>query len=202
MKPTPAFFLAALAILTIAASPIKAAVLIEAQEVVNFYQVRNGEEARHDVLFSISGALDTTDLTFGALTGGVPGVSPWLGGISTGGMWDEYEGVAGPTSFGTGLNNFNAVAVGSPFTISGYLGRVSLPRGYISGSPLSAELTVMNTSFNELGVDVKSSPYHWSVPNGDMITLSFIPEPSAAVLLFLGLGSALLLRRSPLQSTR
>lgn len=195
MKRTIVFLLGTLAILTIGVLPTKAGVLIEAEEVVNFYQGRNGVEERHDVVFSISGSLNTTALTFRALVGGIPGVAPRVGEISTGGNWDMYEGVVGPTSFGTGLNNFNAMAVGSPFTLSGRLGQVYLPRGYLSDSPLSAELTVMNTSFVALGIDVNRSPFQWSVPSGDMITLSIIPEPSAAVLLFLGIGSLFLLRR-------
>jgi len=178
-------FILMLGLLTMGIPKTQAEVLIAANEVGN------------NVVFSISGTLDISGLTLGANVGGVAGIAPFTALVASAGLTTQYLGLTGPTSFGEGFNNFDAVSVGSPFTLSGYLGQVYLPRGYTSGFSLSAEISLPNTTFNNLGADITGAPYEWYVPSGDSITLLFsaVPEPRSEPILLLGFGSILLLRR-------
>jgi hypothetical protein len=116
---------------------------------------------------------------------------------------DEYSNaspVIGPLVIGTSNIAFFADAgSGDIFGIDFGIPRsLNVPIGYVSGAPLSGSSTYTSKTFASLGIDVGS--YVWSWGSGgtrDSFTLNFVPEPSTAVLMSLGLVGLASRRRRP-----
>src|SRR5215468_2499511 len=91
------------------------------------------KEVGSNVVATGSGAFNLTGLTFSSTQGCAPFINPSFPGIrlGAGGPCDAWDGVAGPTSFGSG-------GVASGFGIGDLVGlstiELNVPQGYVSGT--------------------------------------------------------------------
>jgi hypothetical protein len=154
-----------------------------------------------DVVATASGAIDLTGLTHigsGFLVGAVvwPSFAVVSGGASYADI-DSYGGVSGPTSFGPGGRTLANGGSGDPFGLdaSYAIPYLSVPKGYMSGSPLSGSSTFDGQTLASLGLTPGTYVYTWGAPadDGSLTVKIAIPEPAtwAMILLgFAGLGFA------------
>jgi hypothetical protein len=116
--------------------------------------------------------------------------------------FDEYSGVSGPASFGVGgMTNASSGSGGpigvdeSSFDLIAQPPVLIVPKGYMSGSPLSGSSTFDGQTLASLGLTPGTYVYTWGAPaDDDSLTVKIaIPEPAtwAMILLgFAGLGFA------------
>jgi hypothetical protein len=120
-----------------------------------------------------SGAVDLTGLTLrvsGTLAPGV--ITANIGIIQIGGSLDnpfidQYTGITGPTSFGSG-GTFEANTNSGDFVgIFGRTRNIDVPQGYVSGTALSDSMTFNNATFASLGVTPGTYVWTWGtgLPN-------------------------------------
>ena len=159
-----------------------------ASVIINFAQVGNNVTAIG------SGTLDTSSLSIVGTNGAQDELSAASGqyqGGTTGGQTDGYSGISGPGDFGpgNGQNNFPTSSSGDYFGLTAYNGRLFVPGGYVSGSPLSNTATWENTTYAFLGLSPGSYVYTWGTgPSADSLTVNVVvPEPSAAILCLCGM---------------
>jgi len=165
-----------------------------------------------NVLTVGNGTIDTTNLTFlGLGETGTPGMSPPRAEINFGPSAplnaDFYTGFTGPGNFGSGGTSLADSASGDAVTIAGtalfpppanFLG---VPKGYVSGSPLSDMTAYDNQTFASLGVTPGSYIWTWgSGAHADSFTLDIgaaaVPEPSSLLVLAMVLAGLLRMRAS------
>src|SRR4030095_8818974 len=147
-----------------------------------------------DVVATGIGAINLTGLTFSQSTSLDPGIHPGFGSgpifqgcsISTGptsSSVDSYiGGPSGPTRFGSSpfggfasSGSGNMVGIGvAPFWFEGVL--LSVPNGYVSGTPLSDMAIYSGKTLATLGV--KPGTYVWTWGNGanQNFTIEILPE--------------------------
>ena len=157
-----------------------------------------------NVVATGSGALDLTGLGFIG-----PGVFPETGlgaaqaiiltGPAVAGVpVDAYlASFTGPANFGTGLfvaagsGNGDWVGIDLTGVLSDGHSELLVPRGYLSGSPLSDTATYFSHNFSILGVTPGTYEWTWGSGANQNFTLvigggSTVPEPSTWVMLLLG----------------
>ena len=169
--------------------------------------VINVNEVGPDVTAIFSGSVDLTGLTLsftGTGPGFVRGSTPALrsGSISLFSPNQLYTGVTSfPTSMGPGTGNFNADSATGDLGL-GVLngGRVFIPSGYVSGSPLAATTTWTGQTFASLGLTPGTYTWAWAADSvvvniGAATVGAIIPEPATASLALLGLGGLMMRRR-------
>ncbi len=156
-----------------------------------------------NVVATGSGTIDAADLSL--LSVGYPFepyVIPYNGVIVTGmpgvTFATLYRGVTGPTSFGSGSRAPASSGSRDLVGIVGGFGSLVVPRGYVSGSPLSSISSFDNQTFASLGVTPGTYVWTWgSGADADSFTLDVrkaaVLEPSSVVLLTLPLGLVMLL---------
>jgi hypothetical protein len=142
------------------------------------------------------GFLDLTGATFDHQqpysTGIIPGGSNWYIALGTtpGMDWYQLTGVSLP--FGTDGTFFTSSSTaGDAFSIWGFAGGtplVGVATGYISGSPISADMTIAGQTI--AGMTLMPGTYTFTVPN-DTIILNIagntgVPEPSTWVMMLNG----------------
>ncbi|MEM8678186.1 MAG: hypothetical protein AAGF97_02420 [Planctomycetota bacterium] len=171
-------------------SNVRAAIVMDAVEV-------NG-----DVLIMGGGSVDTVDGLVAQGTQQIDnGVNPSFAFVGFGGTIQGYEGLVGPSNFGSGLNRdatFSSAPNG-PFTIGAAGVGLGVPTNYLLGEPLSGTLTFENATITSLGMDPGTYVWTWgSGASVDSFTLNVVPEPHAAFTWWVGLLIATLSwRRSP-----
>jgi hypothetical protein len=131
-----------------------------------------------------------------------PGVIvPNIGIIQIGGSLgnpfiDQYIGITGPTSFGSG-DAFEANTNSGDFVgIFGLTGNIDVPQGYVSDTPLSDSMTFNNATFASLFVTPGTYIWTWGTGGSQNFTLQIgsvgvpgVPDGGSTVFL---LGCALL----------
>ena len=147
-------------------------------------------ETGGDVVFSGSGTLDLTALSF-FITTDPKGVNPSLFFVlGLGPFADVYDSplnFSGPSSIGPGVPSKPAFRSGDMFGIS-FVGGLIVPIGYTSGSPLSGSSTYTGETFASIGLTPGTYVWSWgSGSSADSLTLN-IPEPSAVLFLATGLA--------------
>jgi hypothetical protein len=160
-----------------------------------------------NVVATGSGTINLGDLTFLLSQPGFPEIFPSEPGISLGadGEIDVYGVATPPVNFGSGGGVAASTGSGDLTIAAGPSDAlISVPAGYVSGSPLSGSATWDNQTFISLGVTPGTYKWAWgSGADADSFTLiigtaGIVPEPStwAMVLLgFVGLGFASYRRR-------
>ena len=79
-----------------------------------------------------------------------------------GGLLPSYIGFTGPTSFGSSGHLFLADASnGNSVAISGLMGILVVPVGYVSGNPLTNTMTFNNATLDSLGVTPGTYVWTW-----------------------------------------
>jgi hypothetical protein len=124
-----------------------------------------------NVVATGSGAIDLTGLFLFCPCGNVSGlINPSVDDIEVGsGSADFYSGIFGPVSFGTGSPTSASSSSGDPVGVSGDL--LLLPKGYVSGSPLSDTSTYNNATFASLGVTPGVYEWTWGTGANQNFTL-------------------------------
>jgi hypothetical protein len=160
------------------------------------------QQVGSNVVANESGAINLTGLTFvvsGTLEPGV--IVPNIGIIQIGGSLgnpfiDQYIGITGPTSFGSG-DAFEANTNSGDFVgIFGLTGNIDVPQGYVSDTPLSDSMTFNNATFASLFVTPGTYIWTWGTGGSQNFTLQIgsvgvpgVPDGGSTVFL---LGCALL----------
>jgi hypothetical protein len=140
-----------------------------------------------DTIATGSGTIDLAGLSLDPICGGTACVTPAqivpnIAVISTGLVIPSpsqlYNGFTGPTSFGSGDVTGPTSGSGDIVRIDGFLGLLSVPFGYVSGSPLSDSSTYDNHTFSSLGVTPGTYVWTWgSGATADSFTLIAVPGP-------------------------
>ena len=149
------------------------------------------------VVASGSGSIDLTGLTFESSTSGITiAINPSAGTMvigptpMMGNAGDEYFGLFGPTSFGSG--GFTVASSGGGDIVGEVFGTLYVPKGYVSDNPLSSSATWNNATLNSLGVTPGSYEWTWGTGPNQNLTLDImaapVPEPSALSVLGVGLA--------------
>jgi hypothetical protein len=144
------------------------------------------QQVGSNVVANGSGAFNLSGLTgAGNIDGGLSGVRASIGFIGihpVGGLLPSYVGFTGPTSFGSSEDLFLADASnGNSVAISGLMGILVVPRGYVSGNPLLNSMTFNNTTFANLGVTPGLYVWTWGDGANQNFTLQIGPVPGPSV---------------------
>jgi protein with PEP-CTERM/exosortase system signal len=150
-----------------------------------------------NVVANGSGAFNLTGLTFFSGDFVVPQMNASFGAILTGqvlgGVVTGYTGFTGPTSFGPGGFFFATTGSGDLVGISSGARALYVPMSYVSGNPLSDNMTFNSATFASLGVTPGTYEWTWGtgLPNQNftLIIGSGVPDGGSTVSL---LGFALL----------
>ena len=150
------------------------------------------EQVGNDVVATASGSIDLTGLT--ELAGAAEtsaAIHPSHAFLALGSMafTDQYSGITGPSSFGTGPFTSATTASGNTFWISGETSGLNVPVGYVSGTQLSATDTFQSQTITGLGLTPGTDTYTWGTGGPDhTLTVQIgpaataVPEPSSALL--------------------
>lgn len=159
-------------------------------------------ETGGNVVFSLSGSFDTSGLTPTAATAfsGGGSVYPDAGGHgdinfnSSSVNIEEWSATTIP-SFGFTTPGFQFATTNTGDTVVFNSAGFSLDQNYVSGSPLTAEMTFASTTFSAMGIT--AGTYVANLPNSQTYTLTSVPEPSTYAMLLggLGCGAAVFARR-------
>jgi hypothetical protein len=176
----------------------------QAAYVVNLEQVGN------NVVATGSGSIDTLGLSGPNLGIESTFLQPVFGSIFTGPPANSvldtvYSGFTGPLFFGDGTGSPSPDSgSGDIVGLSGSDGQLSVPSGYVSGSPLSSTSTYLNTTLAVLGATPGAYLWTWGF-GGDVDTFTLnvgataspgpiaAPEPASAPLLGSALAGLLLI---------
>ena len=168
------------------------------------------QQVGSNVVANGSGAFNLSGLTSaGNIDGGLSGVRASIGFIGihpVGGLLPSYVGFTGPTSFGSSGDLFSADASsGNSVAISGLMGILVVPVGYVSGHALSDTMIFNNATLDSLGVTPGTYVWTWGTGLADQnFTLQIgslgvpgVPDGGSTVSLlgFVLLGLAALRRK-------
>lgn len=160
-----------------------------------------GTEVGSDVVFSYSGTIDLAGLTFTGTANPGARIGPSFGFFSSPGPGFARFGGPDPiigsaSDFGPGGNSPFGFTDGNQFAIAvaglPFLGEIGVPLSSLPANPftdpsasaglttlIEGSLTLTNTSFAALGVDVPLA-FIWTLPSGDTVRLQgAASEPSA-----------------------
>ena len=155
-----------------------------------------------NVVATGSGAFDLTGLTFSSTQGAGPFINPSFPGIrvGAGAPCDVWDGVAGPTSFGSGGVTSASIGMGDLAGLS--TNELNVPQGYVSGTTLTTgSATWDNATFASLGVTPGTYVWTWGtgLPNQNFTLIiggAGVPDGGSTVsLLGFGLLGLAALRR-------
>ena len=165
------------------------------------------EDGSGDVVATGSGSLNTAALTAVSDTFHIPMIIPAGADLGIGVPGSEvigFVGITGPSIFGTG-GATGAFSSGDFVGITGLDNEIFLPKGYVSGTPLSDAAEFQFESFATLGITLGTYTWTWGTgPTADSLTVTAdadVPEPASLSLLLFG-GLALLHRRPSLGRQR
>jgi hypothetical protein len=151
-----------------------------------------------NVNVTVTGSLDLTGATFDHeqpySTGIIPGGSNWYIALGTTPGMDWYQLTSVDLPFGTDTTFFtSSTTSGDAFSIWGESGGtpvVGLTTGYVSGTPISADMVLLGESI--AGMTLIPGTYTFTIPN-DTIILEIggtsVPEPSTWVMMLNGLAA-------------
>lgn len=147
------------------------------------------ERVGGDVLVTASGSYD--------LTGAVPvGVGVQDGfingslGLAVGGPFgavDFYQLTLNPGAFGTGGFVNGVPDTGDRFGLDIVGGFITVPSGYVSGTPLAG--TTRFSGHNLASLGLTPGTFVYGIPN-DTLTVNVAPEPATIALFGLGVAGA------------
>jgi len=143
------------------------------------------DEIGSNVVVAGSGTINFTALTFDlsgvAITSSL---SPQFALFNlASGTADQYKGINGPTSFGSGGSSFADSSSGNAVGLTGIGSRLLVPQGYVSNTPLSATSTYNNATLASLGVTQGIYTWTWGTGmNADSFSIyAGVPVPNGAV---------------------
>ena len=138
-----------------------------------------------------NGTVDLGGLTYDTDSGGYSGTVPnraWLGaGIPVGSNF--YDGLFGPTSFGSGDLTYATSSTGDFVFLVAYGNGIILPMNYVSGSTLTDQDVFTGASISSLGMTPGTYTYTYGAGT-DSLVVNIVPEPSTWAMLGLGVVGA------------
>ena len=140
-----------------------------------------------------SGSFNIAALTLTTTAGNQSaGINPFGGQLTAGGgtLIDVYTGVTGPSTFGSGFFTSATTPLGDIVGVTGSLGHLTVPTGYVSGTALADSVT-FNKTLSALGANVGTYVYTWgagATADSLTITVNPAPEPSTWAMLLGGAG--------------
>jgi hypothetical protein len=161
-------------------------------------------ESGGNVNLVASGTLNTAALSFFVNGAGSGFINPNNLSLTTGGagvsLLSVYITMVGPTSFGAASTGLAANSgSGDALGVYGSFGGLGVPRGYVSGAPLSGTSTWSGQTFSSMGVTPGTYVYSWGAgATADTLTINVgaaVPEPSSSLLGLVGALSLLRRRR-------
>ena len=159
--------------------------------------VVNAVESGGNVIFTGSGSVNLAALSFDSTTAPPPLVAPGAGLLFLGGVSDQYKGISGPVSFGSGALTFNSPASAPGIGLVANSNALLVPFGYTSGTVLGNTTFIFTaTNFASLGMATGTYTYNWGAGGtADTYTLNVgsapsVPEASSWAMMILGLGLA------------
>lgn len=140
-------------------------------------------EVGNDVVFAYFGSINTGGFPSGSTYSLVRGIvypvnalvefgpAAWVNNTIV-----SYAVVAtNPDVIGTGgTPTIASFHTGSHFGIG--LNNIELPVGYTSGSPISGTMTFTGKTLAGMGVNATSTPYAWTLTDGQKVTLTFLSK--------------------------
>ena len=156
------------------------------------------EEIGSDVDMFGSGSINLAALTSVGSSSTAGAIIPVFAIIVAGsGGATVYEGLSGPTSFGSGVGADPASSTTGPaLSIGDAALDLFVPSGYVSGTAISNSMTFTGQTLASLGGT--PGTYIWTWGEGDTadsLTLDVIPEPATTLLLGLPVAATMLARR-------
>ncbi|WP_168389243.1 hypothetical protein [Xylophilus sp. Leaf220] len=117
-----------------------------------------------DVAASGSGAINTAGITLFGNTGNfIPDTSPNVARSLVGqGPSTQWQGITGPTSFGTGGTTFASSVTGTVIGIVGINSSIRLQPGYVSETAMQGTGIWTNRTLASLGLTVGTYTYTWA----------------------------------------
>jgi hypothetical protein len=140
-------------------------------------------ESGGDLVVTGAGTLNTSGLSFSQTLNTGPGINPSASflEISTGAV-DLYGDISGPADFGTGPYTSPSSGSGDRFGIRAGNSQLSVPSGYVSGTPLTGTSTFADMSFADLGLTPGSYTWTWgAAANADSLTINVVKELSPTI---------------------
>lgn len=155
------------------------------------------QEVGSNVISSGSGSFNITALTLVSTGVASSNIWPNQATVQIGfGLTNEYHGIFGPASFGSGGLAFRSFLSGPSVGLSSFYGDINVPDGYVSGTLLSGSTaTYLNQTFASLGLTPGVYSYSWGTgDNADTAivrigTNSAVPEPTTWAMMLVGFGA-------------
>lgn len=133
-----------------------------------------------NLLVSISDSVDTDGLTFFLPTSSLGFFLPSDPDIRTGGLFDIYELPNSPSAFWTASGSPSVTNITGDFVgFSGGDNWLFVPLNYVSETPLSASMTVVDRNFDDFSMIAGESytlPWAVGTADEDSLTVNIVPE--------------------------
>src|SRR5689334_21462138 len=118
-----------------------------------------------DVVATGSGSINLAGLSFVSVRETAGLIDPRIGFVATGPAAEEqlntYATITGSPSFGSGHGTNASSGSGDMVTVAASTKQLGVPKGYVSGTPLSDSSTYDNQSFASLGVTPGTYAWTW-----------------------------------------
>jgi hypothetical protein len=106
---------------------------------------------------------------------------------------DLFDGITGPSSFGSGGPMFPDSGTGMTFGVQAARNELLVPINYVSNDPLSGTSTYSGQTLAGLGLTPGTHRWTWgSGANADFLEVDIpgapVPEPSSLILAAMGIG--------------
>jgi hypothetical protein len=150
------------------------------------------QQVGNDVVTTATGSLDITGVPIYGNGYGTPFLIPVIAAVGVGSTsslhYEEFQGVSGPTSFGSGGIFSPSSGSGDVIALNGAYHLIAVPWLYVSGTSLSGTDTYDNQTLSSLGLTPGTHTYTFADNNitVQISSAAAVPEPSTAVVAVFG----------------
>ena len=146
-----------------------------------------------NVVASGSGSINLAALTFSLSSSTSSSTMPSGALVIVGsGPYSLFNGVSGPSNFGTGGLDFADSNTGGLVAIWGQTTQLAVPLTYVSGSNLGVSTSTWNNStFASLGLTPGTYVWNWgreSSADSFTVRIGAVPEPATWAMMLFGFG--------------
>jgi hypothetical protein len=149
------------------------------------------EQVGNDVVTTGTGSLDITGVPIYGNGYGTPFLIPNTAAVGVGSTsslhYEEFQGLSGPTSFGSGGIFSPSSGSGDVIALNGAYHLIAVPWLYVSGTSISGTDAYDNQTLSSLGLTSGTYTYTFSDNTITVqISSAAVPEPSTAIVAVLG----------------